>query len=227
MFSLEIFIFVENRFYYRLMFVDIHTHNTLHQKFPQIVNLSFEEAEKVFSGTINGSFSVGIHPWDAEQFSDKLMLDLEKWSSDSRFVAIGECGLDKNSKVTMEVQLDVFKKQIDLSERIQKPLIIHCVGSFNELFEIKKLLKPKQLWIIHGFRGKPELAKQVLKLNCALSFGEHFNPASVRITPINKLFIETDESHITIDSLYLQIAKIKELDPNRLSAGEVLLNQLL
>jgi len=208
------------------MFFDIHTHNRVPADYSGIQNLSFAEAEKLFSTTEKGLFSVGFHPWFADEFSVESLSKLEQWALDSRLVAIGECGLDKNSKASMELQLEVFMRQIALSEKAKKPLIIHCVGHFNELFELKKNLKPRQLWIIHGFRGKPQLAQQALKSGCCLSFGEYFNADSVRVTPVEKLFVETDESPLQIDEIYHQIAAIKECDPKNLSAGKLFYEQI-
>ena len=122
------------------------------------------------------------------------------------------------------VQIQVLEKQIELSEKVKKPLIIHCVGCFNELFDLKKHWNPSQIWIIHGFRGKPELAGQALKVGCYLSFGEHFNTQSVRITPIDKLFVETDESKMSIEELYHQIAVVKGCSIEELSAGDLVMN---
>jgi len=209
------------------MFVDIHTHNSSKSENPAILNLAFSEAENVFSSNEQGLFSVGIHPWNADDKVTESLQNIEKWIADERFVAIGECGLDKNSKVSIEKQVTVFEQQISLSEKHKKPMIIHCVSCYNELFEIKKRINPHQLWIIHGLRAKPELVKQALKAGFGLSFGEFFNKESVRITPVDRLFIETDESSILITELYYQIATLKEIEPMKLNAGELLYMQLI
>ena len=208
------------------MIVDIHTHHSSSSIFPAIRNLTFSDAERTFASDIPGLFSVGVHPWHADDFTPELLDNMTAWSSDKRFVALGECGLDKNSKVPMELQLDVFEQQIALSEKTGKPLIIHCVGCFNELFELKKKLNPQQLWIIHGFRGKPQLAQQALNAGCSLSFGEHFNIESVRLTPPDRLFVETDESPLLLSEIYHSIAEIKNCSPEDLTAGEKFINQL-
>ena len=208
------------------MYVNIHSHTDINSNIQYIRDLTFSEANIIFESKIKGLYSIGLHPWFADTFSDELMNKINEWLKDDRFVAVGECGLDKNSKVSIEEQLKVFDKQIKLSEKAHKPMIIHCVGCFNELLELKKRLKPLQKWIIHGFRGKPELAKQVIKAGCGLSFGEHFNEESVRITPIEQLFIETDESHISITDLYLAISMIKDCKAEDLIAGEYLINSM-
>jgi len=184
-------------------------------------------AGKVFASDEKGLFSAGFHPWYADSFSMELMEELTVWTSDKRFIAIGECGLDKNSKTPFEIQVSVFERQITLSEKAQKPMIIHCVGCFNELLALKKKMNPKQMWIIHGFRGKPQLAGQALNAGCALSFGEHFNSESVRLTPTDRLFIETDESTMLVSEIYQSISKIKDCTVEALNAGENLLKNLL
>jgi TatD DNase family protein len=202
------------------MFVDIHTHHSADPDHPAIRNLTFAEAESILASNKKGLFSLGFHPWYAREFSEERMDKLREWSKDSRFVLLGECGLDKNSTSPFDWQLHVFKQQIALSEKAEKPMIIHCVGSYNELFELKKELNPHQCWIIHGFRGKPELAKQALHAGCCLSFGERFNIESVRLTPIDRLFIETYESLLPITEIYQSIARIRNCSVEELNAGE-------
>jgi len=206
------------------MIVDIHTHN--HQSIVTAIrNLTFIEANKLLLSEEKGLFSIGTHPWHIDTSSEDKLLQISKWANDKRIIAIGECGMDKHSEASIDIQLDIFKKHVLLSEQIKKPLIIHCVGYFNELFEIKKGINPKQLWIIHGFRGKPELAKQALRAGCSLSFGENFNSEAVKLTPLENLYIETDESLLAIETIYANIALTKGCSIASLTAGTSLLHQ--
>ncbi len=209
------------------MFVDIHTHKLPSSNVQSVRNLSFSEAENVFSTGQKGLFSVGFHPCSADECSVENFSQLENWTKNKQVVVIGECGLDKNSKINFNTQIAVFERQISLSEKLEKPLIIHCVGYFNELFELRKKWNPRQLWMIHGFGGKPELALHALKLDFSLSYGEHFNPESVRITPLSKLFIETDESKLQISNIYKKIAHVKGCSENELIAVRNLLNNFI
>ena len=189
------------------MFTDIHSHKKPVLGSSAIYNIPLPDVENFLASDVQAWFSAGIHPCFIDDFSAEWLEKMKTWLDDARFAAIGECGLDKNSTTSLEKQIEVFEKQIMLSENRQKPLIIHCVGRFNELFELKKHWNPKQKWIIHGFRGKPQLAEQALKAGCYLSFGEHFNPESVRITPKEKFFVETDESELTIDEILALLQK--------------------
>lgn len=148
---------------------------------------------------------------------------MDEMAKDKRFVLIGECGLDKKCGVSLDRQMEVFEDHIRFSEQLHKPLIIHCVGCFNELMECRKKHNATQRWIVHGFRGKPQLAVQLLKAGMDLSFGEKLNEESVKVTPLEHLFLETDESPIAIETIYERIALLKGCKPEELTAGNELL----
>lgn len=80
-------------------------------------------------------------------------------------------------------------------------MILHVVKAFPEIMALRKSLKPTQQWIIHGFRGKPQLAESLLRAGFDISLGEHFNPASAAIIPPSRLFAETDESLLPIEEI--------------------------
>jgi TatD DNase family protein len=207
------------------MLVNIHTHNDCSVDNLQIKNLSLSEAETVLTTVKSGFFSVGIHPRDIENHDSTGLDLLNIHAANNMVVAIGECGLDKNIKTSFDKQLDFFEKQIIISETFKKFLVIHCVGYFNELMDLQKRVRPSQKWIIHGFRGKPQLATQLLKNGISLSFGEKFNPESVKIIPFDNLYIETDESEIPLEELYNRIASIKGCNIPDLCAGFNLLKK--
>ena len=155
--------------------------------------------------------SVGLHPWYIEANREEHLRILGEVAGKKRVVMIGETGLDKLCKTDFELQQTVFLRQIELAEEVQKPLIIHCVKAWPELIAIRKKVLPSVPWIIHGFRGKPELARQLLDMDMYLSFGEKFNAESLRITPLERLCTETDESKSSIEEIYRKIAELKEI----------------
>ena len=72
-------------------------------------------------------------------------------------------------------------------------------------------------WIIHGFRGKPLVAYQLLQHDFYLSYGEKYNEESLRITSPERLFLETDEARISIETLYVRAAEIRGISVEELS----------
>ena len=187
-------------------FFNIHTHVSVHPE-SEIRSLAPEELS-----TDNRSFyvSVGIHPWTlTEENANIQWKALHESIKDKRIAAIGECGLDKLKGPSMELQTAVFKQEAALAEDSSLPLIIHCVKAFNELIQLKKEISPCQPWIIHGFRGKLPLALDCIRHGFYLSIGSHFQENTLKAIPLDRLFIETDESEESIGSIYQRIAETK------------------
>ena len=162
-------------------------------------------------------FSLSLHPWDLLQ--EKLDSQLEWFYShlsDSRLVAIGETGFDKLKGPQFQVQLFVFKTLARISQEQNLPLIIHNVRSSSELIALKHQLKADNPWVIHGFRGKRELAKDLIRHGFYLSFGIHYQAAALEAVPLDRLFLETDTSDTPIATLYEQIAADYQIPVNQL-----------
>ena len=186
---------------------DIHTHHC---------GISSGDTRFVYNSLVGEDFdpacgnhcflSCGIHPWHIGDVALQQE-QLKQTVGDGKVLLVGEAGLDKCCGTSLELQQAVFEYQCRLSEEVGKPLVVHCVKAWSELLHIKKRLKPSQPWIIHGFRGKPELARQLLDNGCLLSFGEHFNRDTlVFVAASAPFFAETDESALPIETVYRRLA---------------------
>lgn len=145
------------------------------------------------------SFSVGIHPWDTVKLDSPDILKrefdiLDRVAGENAVVAIGETGMDYLKGASLTLQEFVFRHHIELSERLCKPLVIHCVKAWDKLFALHKEYSPRQNWAIHGFRGKPELARQLVSRGIYLSLGKKFNSEIIDVVPHEFILSETDES---------------------------------
>lgn len=198
--------------------VDIHTH----QPHPlsegkEVICLDITELHQAHHGDFeeicqavedSGAYvSLGIHPWNVgldtlAKFIGCLQAVIE---SCPNVLLIGEAGLDKSRPVDLGLQEDVFRQQVVLSEICRKPMVIHCVKAFDELLLIRKELHPWQRWIIHGFRGKPQQAEQLLRAGMDISLGERFHPDVPVVVPLERLWAETDMGKTTISSVYSAI----------------------
>lgn len=197
-------------------FYDIHSHDAPvptdegEQSHPYILNvypLGFEDAK---DSLLSCYFSCGVHPWYSENATPQLNF-LEEIAGDSRILAIGEAGFDRLKGPSMEVQHYAFERQVELSERLRKPLIIHCVKAWDELLSSYKKCRPTQPWIIHGYRGKPHLTQQLLKFGFKFSVGEKFNKDSITQIPLSSIFCETDVYDVDIVSVYQNLADELEM----------------
>lgn len=181
------------------MKIDIHTHRSCH--FPQTVSIRNLMPGEAWSS--EPYCSVGLHPWHIDaNFLDE-MEKVRKAATAKNVLLIGETGLDKLRGADSELQETIFIEHIRISESVGKPLIIHCVKAFDEIIALRKKMRPQQQWIIHGFRGKPQQAQQLLDNGFQLSFGEHFNADSLALAfHRHSLWLETDESTHSIEEIY-------------------------
>ena len=165
------------------LYIDIHTHHpTSRHPSPQ---------------------GVGIHPWHAAAAS----IDVEAMRSAT---LIGEIGLDFACDVDHKVQEHVFREQLSIAQRWQKPVVLHCVRAFEPMMKILGEYRLEAV-IFHGFIGSRQQAERAVARGYYLSFGEvsFRSPRTVeamKSVPIDHLFAETDESTATIESIYQRIA---------------------
>ncbi len=295
--------------------VDIHTHN-LEALPPAVISVS--PGVELDSRRL---YSVGIHPWDTATF-DGDYTELERMALLPNVVAIGETGLDALRGAPLDRQEEIFRRHIEIAQRVGKPLILHVVKAWGRLLEISKAYRPPRQtaghggllklpsrhgpasfltagdggllmlpgrhgpasfltaghggllklpsrhgpasfltagdggllklpgrhgpasfltaghggllilsgrhgpasfltaghggtlaegrWIVHGFRGKAELARQLLAAGMDISLGERFNSEAARVIPAERLHYETDCSSLPIEEIAARIMAARE-----------------
>lgn len=188
-----------------MFYIDFHTHHV--------------PVEQNVVAVVDGRDTWGIHPWDS------LPRPLQKKGGPQNTVvppsfegvpggilAIGECGLDALRGPSMDIQEQVFLRQIALSEEIRKPLIIHCVKALDRLLQLRKEQQPAMPWMLHGFRGKPQQLRSLLDAGFFVSFGHNSNEESLCLCPLGRMMLETDDGTASIKELYNNVAKKRGLD---------------
>lgn len=197
--------------------LDIHTHHAAPQ--PNAVVCVSPDRFNPIEGQL---YSVGIHPWlTCDDIPDDLWERLEEAAAHPQVVAIGECGIDLVKGGPLYKQMLVMKRQIELSEKLGKPLVIHCVHAHDIVIGMKKDLKPTQTWLVHGFRGKPTIASMFCDAGISLSFGERYNDSSVGRVPEGMLLAETDESELPIEDIIIRLSTLagRDLRPEIIEAS--------
>ncbi len=178
------------------LLIDIHTHHPTDE--------------------VTTPIAVGIHPWDAAMRSVAEIAPLIAEAE-----VIGEVGLDAACGIDLGQQMSVFREQLALAEQFNKPVILHCVRSFEQMMKVLTEYHLRAV-IFHGFIGSPEQARRAVEQGYFLSFGERTfrSPKTVKAlqqTPINQLFVETDESHTPISRIYAQIAELRGISIDQLA----------
>ncbi len=188
--------------YPKAMIHDIHTHHHPSTPGTAIIQLTPE----TFSPRPNNFYSVGLHPWDIQDNWRTQMAKLLIMALHPQVLMIGEAGLDKkNGASSIELQMEVFREHIRLSEITSKPLIIHCVKAFDELLTLRRESKATQPWLIHGFRGGIEQWQQLTRSGLLVSIGCHYNADLVKRIPLDQILIESDDNTL-LESTYSSIS---------------------
>lgn len=196
-----------------MQFLNLHTHKfTNNPKVLELVNQYPWELDAAIP-----NYSIGIHPWyiNEVRLENDLQL-IDKKLALTECLALGECGLDKRIDIPLDLQKEVFIKQIHLAEKHKKPIILHLVAAFDELIAIKKDLNSTVPMIIHGFSKNEQLAKQLIENGFYLSFGKYLlrNPelkAVFQGVPNDRFFLETDTVEETIEEVYALAADYKKM----------------
>jgi TatD DNase family protein len=201
------------------VFINIHTHARIHDAKVEVVSLQPGTHEKP------EHYSYGLHPWLIVPENVEAALDeLRMISHEPRCLALGECGLDKLSKVNFDLQLEVFEAQVKIANDINKPLIIHCVKAFNELINCLNMCDNQVPVIIHGFNNNENIARLLESEGYYLSFGKALlgyesNAAkAIKNTGRRKFFLETDDADISIKYIYMKAATLLGIDEEILKA---------
>lgn len=194
--------------------INIHTHSASgDSQILEIVNQYPLEFQDGFD-----AYSIGIHPWkiSIDSIEEELSI-IESKMSDPCCLAIGECGLDKRIHTPLELQEEVFEKQLLLAKRYRKPVIIHCVAAYSEVIALRKKLEIDTPMIIHGFSKNIQTANQLLDNGFYLSFGKYLlrNPELSKVfgsVPDDRFFLETDTIEEPLSEVYRVAADAKNID---------------
>jgi len=205
-------------------FVNIHTHTAGKNTNICINNLNFD-SKLTISQSENHFFSFGLHPWDVENANlEHFFLSLEQQIQKKSIVAVGEIGLDKAVVCDFSLQSNVFLEQLKLAQKFNFPVIIHCVKAYLEILEILKKQKVTIPIIFHQFMGNYEIYRQLIKFNSYFSFGKNLFLEKAKFfqyfdkIELSRVFFETDDSEISIESVYEQASKLLNLDIEILKA---------
>ena len=175
--------------------------------------------------------AIGFHPTELENFKDDDFKWLDEHINDSKIVALGEIGLDYHYENTdKNKQKYVFKKQLDIAKKYNKPIIVHSRDSIQDTLDILKKYNLKGS--LHCFSGSLEMALEFIKYGYLIGVGGvvTFKNAKnivnvIKNIDLEYILLETDSPYLTPepyrkyknDSSYIpiiaeKIAEIKEVD---------------
>jgi len=150
--------------------------------------------------------SIGLHPHDAGKCDMEVYEEIEKrFSKHEKVVAIGETGLDYfYDHAPKEEQKFYFRKYLQLSKTLDKPIIIHARDADEDTITILKEEGVRK-GILHCFTGSKWMAEELFKpeLDFYLSFSGivTFKNAKDLLdiacgVPIDRILVETDSPYL-------------------------------
>jgi len=175
--------------------------------------------------------AIGFHPTELENFNEDNLMWLEEHIDDDKIVALGEIGLDYHYNNTDENKEKlIFKKQLEIAKRHNKPVIIHSRDAICDTLDILKEYDLKGS--LHCFSGSLEMAREFIKCGYLIGVGGvvTYKNAKNIINVIKEIgleyiLLETDSPYLTPepyrkeknDSSFIpliarKIAEIKEVD---------------
>lgn len=151
----------------------------------------------------------GVHPWYVNNLSESWYQNLEARLVEFPGASVGEIGLDFKVNDGVEgLQVDIFLKQLELAERLCRPVSIHCRKAVGKLVEIIDRKGSLCRGVIHSYSGSAELVKKFEKAGLYISFSgsvtfDKNKRASLAAQAVSdeRLLIETDSPDILPDKL--------------------------
>lgn len=175
--------------------------------------------------------ALGIQPQELDDYTDLNLAFIENHINDDKIVAVGEIGLDYYYDDTdRDRQKELFKKQLDIAYRYNKPVIIHSRDCIQETYDILKLSNVKG--VLHCYSGSPCMAIEFNKIGFMIGVGGicTFKNAKnilevIKSVDLEYIILETDSPYLTpepfrgkrnepsyIPIIAKRVAEVKSLD---------------
>ena len=179
--------------------------------------------------------ALGFHPTELDNFDDNYLDWLDKNINNKKIVALWEIGLDYHYDNTdKEKEINVFKKQLEIAKKHNKPVIIHSRDAKQDTYDILK--KYNLNGSLHCFSGSLEMAYEFIKLGYMIGVGGvlTFKNAKNIINVISNIdleyiLLETDSPYLTPepyrkyknDSSYIPVIAKKVAEVKNISLDDV------
>ncbi len=149
--------------------------------------------------------AVGLHPTEAERYSDELESGLRSAATELHAVAIGETGLDYHWKEeTASKQKEAFARQIALAKELDLPFVVHQREAESDALDVLRAAGPPHRGVMHCFTSDSEYLRECLDLGLHIGLGGAVTfrklkslHEAVRIVPMDRILLETDAPFMT------------------------------
>ena len=182
--------------------------------------------------------AIGIHPSDCKKANKNDLDKIEKLINNNKVIAIGEIGLDyywdKEDNIKAQ-QKEFFIKQIELANKYDLPISIHCRDAYEDCLNVLKEHPVKKGGVMHCYGGSKEMMAEFIKQGFYIGIGGTVtfkNAVKIKevatYVPNDKYLLETDSPYLAptphrgeenhskyIPLIRDQIAMLKGVDPKQ------------
>lgn len=145
--------------------------------------------------------ALGIQPEEIVDYSDDSIKFIEEHINDNKIIAVGEIGLDYHYDIDKEKQKEMFRRQLDIASKYNKPVIIHSRDCIQETYNILKSYDLRG--VMHCYSGSVEMAHKFNKIGFLLGIGGicTFKNARkvidvIRDVSLEYILLETDSPYL-------------------------------
>ncbi len=182
--------------------------------------------------------AAGLYPSEAEFEDIEARLDILKTDLGSfSIAAVGEIGVDLYWNYgTADRQQELMRRQIELANQYQVPIIIHNRDADQEVLEVLKTTEPVCGGILHCFSSDAGAARSFLDYGLYISFAGNVTykksealRKAAAVVPLERLLAETDSPFLSpqkvrgkpnhpghVGFVYQQLAEIHQIEIEQL-----------
>lgn len=149
--------------------------------------------------------TIGWHPTEAGSYTQEAEDLIVSHLHDPKVIALGEIGLDYHwMEDPKEVQIEVFKRQIQLSKDHDLPFVVHTRDALDDTYEVIRDAGVGPCGgIMHSYSGSLEMAQRFVDLGMMISFSGvvtfkkalDVQEAAAQL-PLDKILVETDAPYL-------------------------------
>jgi TatD DNase family protein len=147
---------------------------------------------------------IGLHPTSVMSDFKAQINELERISSEHKFIAIGEIGIDLYwDKTFLKEQMDAFRQQVGFAIKAELPVVVHSRDAFPEVFSVLDEFTGEKLsGVLHAFSGSVQDAEKAANMGFMLGIGGPVTYKNsklgniVKEAGINSIILETDSPYL-------------------------------
>lgn len=146
--------------------------------------------------------TIGYGPSIAENVKDEDLELLKEQGLYNKIVGIGEIGLDYYRNKYKDKQKDIFIKQIEIANELNKPIVVHNRDADDDVYNILKEAKLNKNGVIHCFNSDYLMGEKFIKLGFYLGIGGIITFKNSKLAgvikkiPLEYIVLETDSPYL-------------------------------